>query len=116
MENYNFIPENVLENEDRVELIVRTIVDDMNSNIYDGRNIYAPAVGVCKSTEKGFFWGRNSDNLLFVPTREELREAMTVFKSKGYFPCYDNDVCFYKVHKSKDEVRGEYAIRHTIWL
>lgn len=99
-------------------MICKAIVSHMSDNIYDGRNRYAPRVCVCYNIAKSdYYWGKlNDPNKLFEPTTDELESAMQEFKKKGYFPCYDNDVCFYKLHKDKSEVRGEYAIRHTIWL
>lgn len=114
----DFIQENKTQSDKNVELICRAIMSHMGDNIYDGCNPFAPKVCVCY--DKGnddYYWGETCDtNKLFVPSRQELETAMREFKKKGYFPCYDYDVCFYKVHKDKSEVRGEYAIKHTTWL
>ena len=121
MEKFDFIPDNkVRVDENNVELICRTIMDDMGSSIYDGRNHYAPKVGVCIGKGGKYKWGCDGDygveKFLFYPTVEEIKKARQVFTSKGYFPYYDNDVCYYKVAKAREDVNGKYAIMHTVWL
>lgn len=119
MENFDFIKNNVNEDEQtEIELVCKAIVDSMSSSIYDGSNRYAPKVGVCCKDGK-YYWGTSVDNkpyFLFYPSTEVIRKALAIFKEKGYHPYYDNDVRFYRVAKDKAEVKGEWAIKHTIWL
>lgn len=115
MDKYNFIPQNKEEYEEQqIELVCKTIVANLGTNIYDGRNRYAPRVAVCQKEDGRLYWGR--DNVILEPSDDIIRKALAIFKEKGYFPYYDNDVCFYKVVKDKSEVRGEWALKHTCWL
>ena len=119
MENFDFIKQNASESEpNEIELVCKTIVGNMNSNIYDGSNRYAPKVGVCCKDGR-YYWGTSAENkpyFLFYPSSEVIRKALSVFKEKGYHPYYDNEVRFYRVAKDRSEVKGEWTIRHTIWL
>lgn len=93
-----------------------------NSFVYDGRNPYAPKVGVCMTndcrrtfaTEKEA--KENGFRFLFYPTTEEIRTALAEFKKRGYLPYYDNDVCYYGYVKDRSEISGEFALKHTVWL
>ena len=115
MSNYDFIPSNLNEDEEKqVEIVCKTILANMSTAIYDGRNIYAKKVGVCQTEDGRLYWGR--DNVLFYPTEPVINKALSIFKEKGYHPYYDNDVCYYRVAKDKSEVKGEYALRHTCWM
>lgn len=117
MDKFDFIPSNkedLKEQDEQVVLVCKTILANMATSIYDGRNIYAKKVGVCQAEDGRLYWGRN--NVLFYPTEQVIKKALSAFKEKGYHPYYDNDVCFYRVAKDKSEVKGEYAIRHTCWL
>ena len=61
MENFDFIKNNNKtrnEEQKEIELVCRTIVDDMRSSIYDGSNRYAPKVGVCCKDGK-YYWGEH---------------------------------------------------------
>lgn len=121
MSKFDFIPENKQVEEDHVVQICRCIMNDMSRNIYDGRNVYAKQIAVCRSKVTGVYeWeselARGNQEKLFYPTTLELNTAMAVFKEKGYHPFYDDEVCFYKVAKDKKEVQGKHAIAHTIWL
>lgn len=121
MENFDFIKNNNKarnEEQKEIELVCRTIVDDMRSSIYDGSNRYAPKVGVCCKDGK-YYWGEQKENrehFLFYPSTEVIKKALAIFKEKGYHPYYDNDVRFYQVAKDRSEVKGDWAIRHTVWL
>lgn len=121
MSKFDFIPENKQVDEEHVEQICRCIMNDMGAYIYDGRNVYAKQIAVCRHKITGAYEWENilhkeDQEKLFLPTTNELKEAMARFKEKGYHPFYDNDVCFYKVAKDIKEVQGKHAIAHTIWL
>lgn len=121
MSKFDFIPENKQVEEEHVEQICRCIMNDMSRSIYDGRNVYAKQIAVCRNNETGVYeWegilGKEGQTVLFYPSTDELKAAMAVFKKKGYHPFYDDTVCFYKVAKDRKEVQGKHAIAHTIWL
>lgn len=121
MSKFDFIPENNQVSENHVEDICKCILRNMNTSIYDGRNVYAKAVAVCRNrVTGGYEWEdrlKEKEQIkLFYPTTDELKAAMAVFKEKGYHPYYDKDVCFYRVAKDVNEVQGRHAIANTIWL
>ena len=121
MKNFDFIPQNKIAetSEEHVELICKAIMDYPSSLICDGNNHYAPKSGVCLDEKGNYCWGRPGDRFkkfLFFPTKEEILSALDVFKSKGYFPYYDDEVCYYQVLKSKEERKGKCALLHTRWL
>jgi len=115
MSNLDFIPENNQKDETRIEQVCKAFLNSPRS-VYDGRNHYAPKCGVCFKDGKYYFSNSDKDHLLFYPTTDELHSALAEFKKKGYHPYYDNDVCEYGYVKDVSDIRGEYAIRHTIWL
>lgn len=117
MNNLDFIPMNNQTDEKKIEQVCQAFINKPRS-VYDGRNCYAPKSGVCFKDGKYYFSNSESDkkNVLFYPTTDELRAALSEFKKKGYHPYYDNDVCEYGYVKDRSEIRGEFAIRHTIWL
>lgn len=115
MENFDFLVPNAnyKENE-QVGMVCEAIVNQPFENIYDGRNHYAPKVGVFRDTDGKLKWRRK--DVLFYPSERVMRRALDIFKEKGYHPYYDNDVCFYRVAKDRNEVTGRHAIAHTNWL
>ena len=125
MANFDFIPTNEVKskfsNEERLELTCKAFLTK-RSSVYDGRNPYAPKVGVCKMPNGNYTFEDESHALskgyefLFYPTTEEIKSALGEFKKKGYFPYYDTDVCYYGYVTDKNEIRGQWTIMKTQWL
>lgn len=125
MANFDFIPTNpiksALSDENRLELVCKAFMTK-HTNVYDGRNHYAPKVGVCKSLNGTYTFESESDakskgyEFLFYPSTEEIRKALSIFKDKGYYPFYDREVCYYGYVCDKNQIRGEWTIKKTEWL
>ena len=117
MDNYDFIPKNEPKcSDEQFEMLLRTIVANIGKPIYDGRNTYAPKVGVCFKDGRYYFNDNKDDGFVFYPTTNDIIRALSVFKEKGYYPYYDFDVCYYGVVRDKADVKGAHAIAHTRWL
>lgn len=117
MSNYDFIPENDEScTEEQFEMLLKTIAANFNTNIYDGKNRYAPKVGVCFKDGRYYFGDMKDNGFVFYPSTSDIERALAVFKEKGYYPYYDFDVCYYGVVKDKADVKGAHAIAHTRWL
>ena len=128
MAKFDFIPTNKVKSkytdEERLVMVCKAFLTK-KSNVYDGTNIHAPKVGVCKVKGKRNTYTFESESkardnkdleFLFYPTTDEIRTALGEFKSRGYFPFYDDDVRFYGYVEDKNLIRGEYTIKHTKWL
>ena len=100
MANFNFIKTNPELELDpgHVEALCRYLLS--NKTIYDGKNFYAPRPSIDGH----------------IPTDAEINAALDQFREKGYLIAYDNEVCEYRVCKSKSDIKGEHAIRRTIWI
>lgn len=88
--------------------------------VYDGKNVYAPKVGVCVEGDKYFFSSpgkiKAPAKFLFYPSTEEILAVLEEYKQKGWHPYYDTDVCEYGYVGDKSEIRGRAAILDTRWL
>ena len=122
--NYDFIPankpaEDKFSAEERLNLICKAFLN--SHKWYDGRNVYAPKEAVVKTKDGNYTFkdGRHiekDDESLFYPDSAEIRNALAIFKQKGYVPYYDNDICEYGYVESRESIRGEWRLRHTIFL
>lgn len=130
MANFDFIPKNEVKSkfsaDERLEMVCKAFLTK-RSSVYDGRNHYAPKVGVCKMPDGNFTFESEYDvecgskkdkgyEFLFYPTTEEIKSALGEFKKRGYFPYYDTDVCYYGYVNDKNEIRGAWTIMKTQWL
>lgn len=58
---------------------------------------------------------RYTEEVLFLPSYDEVMAALEQFKAKGWHAYHDREMDEYKVCKEK-YARGEYADRYTTWL
>ena len=121
---FDFITPNKTEStEQELELLAKCFIEDTNHYWTDGTNPWGPRTSVCRSKKDGklLFWTPSSNgdkwlDVLFTPTTTDARKVLQMFKEKGYYPYYDDEMGHYGYVKDKADIKGEYTIRHTHWL
>lgn len=125
MANFDFIPKNEVKSkfsaDERLEMVCKAFLTK-RSSVYDGTNLNAPKVGVCKMPNGNYTFEDETHakskgcEFLFYPTTDEIRTALAEFKKMGYFPYYDTDVRYYGYVADKNEIWGAWSIMKTQWL
>lgn len=126
--SYEFITDNRpgISRDKRIEIIARVLAG--GGQVADALNLYGGGK-VCEKTmvvdgEKstyyttsnmGYEHNESGCKALFLPSREEVLEALEAFREKGWHAYYDSEMHKYAVRPERI-VRGEYAERFTHWI